>query len=109
VRRILSLTLFALGALTMSADAQKDPFDTTITFKRWLPHLKQFANAEVKNVKAKKIEAKGVIIWELSGALVGGPATVGSEITDKEGKVYVVEKLDGGGVGGSTCHVKPKP
>lgn len=117
-RRHTLTVLFALlitGAMTMSDEAygqeKKDPtkpdsFDEVVSVRFW--DGAKFIKP-VDDVRAFRHTDKGGVLWfwtQQNGTTAGNPGK-GSELTDKDGKVYVCEKATKSN-GFTICTVKPK-
>lgn len=116
MRAILSLSAFVTlaGAGTMPAEVQdkKDsPYTTTVTYREWVKGQKMFLKP-IEGIAAYPAKSKDAQDkWVLKRNDVPRIITPDSEITDADGKVWVVTKVTGGGTGGDDhiLYVKPKP
>lgn len=98
---MLVFAFLATGALTMSnaiADDKKfDPsdqntYDEKVTVRKH--DGKKLLNA-VKDVPAHRAEVKGQLVMYVLTIAGNAELTQDSEVTDKDGKVYVVTKIRG--------------
>ena len=106
--------LFTLGTLAMSTavadDKKRDPqkaesYDEVVTVRQW--YGGKFLNP-VKDQPAYRGENGGKMVFYTKPQADNAKTPKGSEITDKDGTVYVVEKA----IEGSDFwinYVKPKP
>lgn len=114
----LAVLFLAAGALTMTAtvsdagqdkkEAKKprDGYDELVTVKPWSPPDKRFNNPW-ENVSAKRNKTKdGKEEFLLSLKDAGESPAVKSEITDKDGSLYIVTKSNGRVGGNYSCVVE---
>src|SRR5678809_61269 len=117
MRTAMMLAGFLTGAIAMSDAAvangtvepqKKDKPTEKVTLRQWLPKQGKFVKP-TENVDAfrKTIREMETIVLVGQRAALGGGPTPKSEITDKDGVVYVVDKVSGGG-GQFICYVTKK-
>jgi hypothetical protein len=118
-RDILRVVLFTTGVLTMAAtsevDAGQDKKDEpkkaeneAVTVRQWIASDKIFLKP--RDRLALRGEVKGVPVWRFSQGDRGVVPTVGSEIIDKDGVVWVVTLVvDETATGtGHRCHCEKR-
>jgi hypothetical protein len=119
MRALLFLAFtFTLGVITMSeqavvADEPKDPtkdasYDEKVSIRRY--ESGKLSKNAAKDVPAYRIEKDGVLKFYTKAETAATP-TKGSEIMDKDAKIFVVEKvveLPGNGYHISTVKLKAK-
>lgn len=118
------LAFLFLGSAIMVAQAEPravavdDEFNVKVTFKRTAPGEpgdKAGPNNDGtwKDVPARLIDNKGVMIWSLKGAKVGVPRgpKKGDQVIEEDGTVWLVEKYGKGSEGqmNLTCTKVPPP
>ncbi len=113
------LTLGGLAVNDVDGQVKEDPkpkakadekFDETVILLMWLPREKKFTGKGVEWDAYRLATKKGDQLFVLKQKKVSSDRPwVKSEITDKDGTVWTVTKLEGGGDDGYTCTVTKKP
>lgn len=91
----------------LKADRLEAPWTELVTLKAWDAQGKKFLN-ERKGLKAYRREDGSQLFICIQTADILGTPTIKSEITDKDGSIYIVSRVDGDRPA-RCCSVTQKP